>query len=93
MFAGTQLAPSGELARTAAQGVAIQLGTDTESSLFAGAIGGAQSELSERIRSFQMNSPVFALQSQEAMQNSWNSKRTYRLLPTQTLLGRAITTC
>lgn len=58
MFAGTASLPYPEGWREqAANGVAIQLGTDTESSLLAGAIGGAQSELSERIRSFQNEFP------------------------------------
>ena len=58
MFAGTASLPYPEGWREqAAQGVAIQLGTDTESSLLAGAIGGAQSELSERIRSFESEFP------------------------------------
>lgn len=58
MFAGTASLPYPEGWRERATGgVALHLGSDTEGSLLAGAIGGVQSELSERIRQFQNEFP------------------------------------
>ena len=58
MFAGTANLPYPEGWREAAAGgIALQVGSDTEGSLLAGAIGGVQSELSERIRQFQNEYP------------------------------------
>jgi type III pantothenate kinase len=58
MFAGTATLPYPENWREQATGgVALHVGSDTEGSLLAGAIGGVQSELSERIRQFQNEFP------------------------------------
>ena len=58
MFAGTSSLPYPEDWREqAAEGIGLDVGDDTVSSLLAGAVGGAKAELTERIRRFKNEIP------------------------------------
>ena len=92
MFAGTANLPYPEDWREqAAEGIGLDVGEDTVSSLLAGAVGGAQAELTERIRRFKNET----LHSRCI--NRWRceicNSADLPTLPTQTSCGRAISTC
>jgi pantothenate kinase type III len=76
----------------ATEGVGLHLGLNTIEALLAGAIGGANAELQERVEAFHNEFGTFRVAlTGGRRRNAWNSALRAPFLPTQTSLGKDFT--